>query len=110
MQPDLLSVQMANNETGVIQPLAELAVLAHQREQALVHSDATQAVGKIEVDMQQLGVDMLTLSAHKFNGPQGCGALVVKSQPVQNPLLTGGPQESNRRAGTANVALLVGMG
>ncbi|MDJ0833982.1 MAG: cysteine desulfurase family protein [Gammaproteobacteria bacterium] len=110
LQPDMLSVQMANNETGVIQPLAELAALAHRQVSTLVHSDATQAAGKVEVDMQQLGVDLLTLSAHKFNGPQGCGALVVKNQRIQNPLLSGGPQESNRRAGTENVALLVGMG
>ncbi len=110
LQPDMLSVQMANNETGVIQPLAELAALAHRDPQTLVHSDATQAAGKIEVDMQQLGVDLLTLSAHKFNGPQGSGALVVKNHSILNPLLSGGPQESNRRAGTENVALLVGMG
>ncbi len=110
IQPDLLSLQLANNETGALQPLARLTELAHRQAQALVHSDATQAAGKIGLDMQQLGVDMLTLSAHKFNGPQGCGALIVKNRTIRNPLISGGPQESNRRAGTENVALLVGMG
>ncbi len=108
--PDLLSLQLANNETGVIQPVEQLARFSHEHNVPLVHCDATQAVGKIAVDFQQLDVDMMTISAHKFQGPQAVGALVVKSAGPITPLLSGGYQESARRAGTENVALLVGMG
>jgi cysteine desulfurase len=100
---------MANNETGVIQPLAEVVAAAH----ALglpVHSDAVQAVGKIPVDVRGLGVDMLSLSAHKFHGPKGAGALFVRSGLKFEPLLWGGGQESGRRSGTENTAGIVGMG
>ena len=108
--PDLLSLQMANNETGVIQPVEQIARFAHANGVSIVHTDATQAIGKIAVDFQQLDVDMMTLSAHKFQGPQSVGALIVKSATLMTPLLTGGLQESGRRAGTENVAMLVGLG
>jgi cysteine desulfurase len=109
LQPDLLSLQLANNETGVIQPLRKISSMAHQQGSTMVHTDATQAIGKIDVDMQALQVDLLTLSGHKFNGPQGTGAL-VSTAPVRQPLISGGYQESGNRAGTENVALIVGLG
>lgn len=109
-QPDLVSVQLANNETGVIQPLQQLVKFCHTNTDSIVHTDGTQAAGKIKVDMQQLGVDMMTLSAHKFNCPQGVGALISKNRPGNILRASGGPQESNRRAGTENVAMLVGFG
>ena len=108
--PDLLSLQLANNETGVIQPVEEIARFSHANQVSIVHTDASQAVGKIAVDFQQLDVDMMTLSAHKFQGPQAVGTLIVKSASLISPLLTGGLQESGRRAGTENVAMLVGLG
>ncbi len=108
--PDLLSLQLANNETGVIQPVEQLARFSHANKIPLVHCDATQAVGKIAVDFQQLDVDMMTISAHKFQGPQAVGALIVKSAAMISPQQSGGYQESARRAGTENVAMLVGMG
>jgi cysteine desulfurase len=109
-QPDLVSVQLANNETGVIQPLQQLAKFCHELAGSIVHSDGTQAAGKIEVDIQQLGVDMMTLSAHKLNGPQGAGALICRRKPVNLLSMSGGPQEAGRRAGTENVAMLAGFG
>ena len=105
----LVSIMLANNETGVIQPVAEAAMLAHAAG-ALIHCDAVQAVGRIPVDVATLGVDFLALSAHKFGGPQGSGALVVKEDSPLRPMLRGGGQERNRRAGTENVAALVGFG
>ncbi len=108
--PDLLSVQLANNETGAIQPVKRLFEQASS-DNLLLHTDATQAVGKIEVDIKDLSADLLTLSGHKFQGPQGCGALILNNKAnIKKPLQSGGPQESRRRAGTENVALLVGMG
>jgi len=106
----LISLQLANNETGELQPVQQVAQIARSHGDCLIHSDATQAVGKVEVDMQQLDVDLLTLSGHKFNAPQSVGALVVKSATLREPLISGGHQESGRRAGTENVALLVGLG
>ena len=108
-QTALVSVMLANNETGVIQPVAEVARRAHARG-ALVHCDAVQAAGKISIDVVALGVDLLTISAHKFYGPQGAGALYVKRGTRMRALLRGGSQEKNRRAGTENVAAIVGMG
>ncbi len=105
----LVSVMLANNETGVLQPVTEIARRAHARG-ALVHCDAVQAVGKIDVDVQALGVDMLSLSAHKLYGPKGAGALWVKRGTRMRALLRGGAQEKNRRAGTENVAAIVGLG
>lgn len=113
-QPDrraLVSVHLANNETGVIQPLAEIAALARAHG-ALVHSDAVQAAGKIAIDIAALGVDVLTLSAHKIGGPQGVGAIVFRTGAVElaDKLLRGGGQERGWRAGTENVAGIVGFG
>lgn len=108
-RPALAAVMLANNETGAIQPVAEAAALAHSRG-ALLHCDAVQAAGKIGIDFGALGVDMLALSAHKLGGPQGIGALVVGDHVDVAPLLLGGGQERGRRAGTENVAAIVGFG
>lgn len=106
----LVSVMLANNETGAIQPVRAVADIAHAQG-ALVHSDAMQAAGRIPADIAALGVDVLTLSAHKVGGPQGAGAIVVASD-MWNfaPLLTGGGQEKRHRAGTENVAAIAGFG
>ena len=106
--PRLLTVMYANNETGVIQPLRELAGMV-DRDNCLVHSDAVQAVGKLPIDFAELQIDALSLSAHKLRGPQGVGALVARRKPG-SPLITGGEQEHKRRGGTENVAGIVGLG
>lgn len=105
----LVSVMHANNEIGTIQPVAQLAAIAHEHG-ALVHTDAVQSVGKIPVDVRSMGIDMLSLSAHKFNGPKGAGALWIKRGTRMQPILTGGKHERSRRAGTENSPALVGMG
>jgi cysteine desulfurase NifS len=105
----LVSLMMANNEVGTIAPIKELCAIAHESG-ALFHTDAVQAVGKIPVDMEDLGVDMLTLSAHKFHGPKGIGALYVRKGISLEPLVHGGKQESGLRAGTENIPAIVGMG
>lgn len=104
-----VSIMSANNETGVIQPLAEAVEMARRRG-IPVHTDAVQAVGKTPLDVRQLGVDMLSLSAHKFHGPKGVGALFVRSGLRFEPMLLGGGQEAGRRSGTENTASVVGMG
>lgn len=104
----LVSVMLANNEIGTIEPVAELARLAHQTG-VLFHTDAVQAVGHIPVDVNVLQVDMLSASAHKFNGPKGVGFLYVRNGVHLTPLLDGGGQEGGMRAGTENVAGIVGM-
>ncbi|MES2439369.1 MAG: cysteine desulfurase family protein [Verrucomicrobiota bacterium] len=104
-----VSVMAANNETGVLQPLSEVVALAHERRLA-VHSDAIQAVGKIPINARESGVDLLSMSAHKFHGPKGVGALFVREGLRFKPLLEGGGQESGRRSGTENTAGIVGMG
>ena len=104
----LVSVMLANNEIGTIEPIAELAHLAHQTG-VLFHTDAVQAIGHIPVDVNALQVDMLSASAHKFNGPKGIGFLYVRSGVHLVPLLDGGGQEGGMRAGTENVAGIVGM-
>ncbi|MCZ6883554.1 MAG: cysteine desulfurase family protein [Gammaproteobacteria bacterium] len=106
--PQIFSVMLANNETGVLQPVQQLVELI-QPGHCLTHTDASQAAGKLPIDMRQLGVDALTLAAHKFQGPQGIGALIANRKPGQ-VLISGGEQEKNRRAGTENVAMIVGMG
>lgn len=105
----LVSVMLANNETGAVQPVAELARLARAR-RSLCHTDAVQAVGKVRVDVRALGVDMLSVAAHKFGGPKGVGALWIRRGTPLSAVMTGGRQERNRRAGTENVPAIVGFG
>ena len=105
----LLSLQMANNETGVLQPVASAAQSAREHG-LLVHSDAVQAAGRVPIDFSALGVDYLTLSAHKLGGPKGIGALVVRDGTGLPSLIAGGGQERRRRAGTENVAAIAGFG
>ena len=107
--PALVSLMLANNETGVIQPVASASAVA-RRYGALLHCDAVQAAGKIPVALDVLGVDLLTLSAHKIGGPQGAGALVLGRDLALTPLLRGGGQERGRRAGTENVPGIIGFG
>ena len=104
----LVSIMMANNEIGTIEPIKELAAIAHAHG-ALFHTDAVQAVGHIPVDVNVLGVDLLSASAHKFNGPKGTGFLYVRKGIKIEPLLHGGGQEAGMRSGTENVAGIVGM-
>ena len=105
----LVSVMLANNETGVIEPAAEISRIAKEHG-ALIHTDAIQAAGKIKVDWVELGVDFISLSAHKIGGPQGIGALVMNEDIPLTSLIRGGGQERSRRAGTENVPGIVGFG
>lgn len=107
-RPALVSVMLVNNETGVIQPISKIAALA-KRYDAIVHCDAVQAIGKIPVDFGLLGVDMMTLCAHKAGGPVGIGVLAVRQHLPIKPLLIGGGQELGRRAGTENVSVIMGF-
>ncbi|NQU69423.1 MAG: cysteine desulfurase [Rhodospirillales bacterium] len=108
-EPAQVAVMLANNETGVIQPVAEVSSIAH-RHGALVHCDAVQAVGKIPVDVAALGADSYALSSHKFAGPQGVGVLVMRTPDIIGRFVHGGGQERGLRAGTENVAGIVGLG
>jgi len=105
----LVSIMMANNEVGTILPIRELCTIAHEKG-ILFHTDAIQAVGKIKVDVQELDVDLLSLSAHKFYGPKGIGALYVRKGIKLESLIHGGKQEVGLRAGTENVPAIVGLG
>lgn len=105
----LVSVMHANNEIGTLQPIAEIAAIA-RASGALMHTDAVQTAGRIPVDVRALGVDLLTLSAHKFHGPKGAGALFIRRGVKLAPTLTGGRQERGRRSGTEPVAIYAGMG
>ena len=105
----LVSVMTANNETGVVQPIADLARLARAR-RVPCHTDAVQAAAKIPVDVSALGVDLLSLAAHKLGGPKGVGALWIRRGTPVSVVMTGGRQERNRRAGTENVPAIVGFG
>jgi len=105
----LVSIMHANNETGTIQPVRELASLAHEKG-ALFHTDAIQTVGRIPVDVEELGVDLMSVSAHKMYGPKGMGALFRRRGVKLKPLMWGGGHESGLRSGTENVPGIVGMG
>lgn len=110
IRPDtiLISIMHANNEVGTIQPTAEIGRIAREAE-VLFHTDAVQAAGKLPLDVEELNADLLSLSAHKFYGPKGIGALYAKKKVRPTPLLHGGAQERRRRAGTSNVPGIVGM-
>ena len=108
-EPPMVAIMAANNETGILQPVAEAAALAH-RHGALLHCDAVQAAGKVPVDLTALGADFLALSAHKIGGPQGVGALVCRDRQAVARFIHGGGQEGGLRAGTENVPGIVGYG
>ena len=105
----LVSLMLANNEVGTLQPVAEAARITHEGSRALFHTDAVQALGKVPVDVDELGVDMAAFAAHKIGGPKGTGALYVRRKTALEPILHGGGQERDLRSGTPNVAGIVGM-
>jgi cysteine desulfurase len=111
IRPDtiLISVMYANNEVGTLQPIREISKLA-KKHKIVVHSDCAQAVGKVPVDVEKLGVDLLTVAGHKFYGPKGIGALVVKDGIQLQKLIHGADHENNRRAGTENILEIAGLG
>ena len=105
----LVSIMFGNNEIGTVQPISEFAIICHDKN-VLLHTDAVQAVGKIPIDVKELGIDLLSISSHKINGPKGIGALYVKKGISLDPLIFGGGQENGLRSGTENVANIVGFG
>lgn len=105
----LVSIMLANNEVGTVQPVRELAAIAHGAG-ALFHTDAVQAIGKTHVDARALGIDLMSMSSHKINGPKGVGALFIRSGVKISPIIHGGGQESTLRSGTENVPGIVGFG
>ncbi len=105
----LISIMFANNEIGTIQPIKEIGAIA-KKHGVLFHTDAVQAVGSVEIDVKDMNIDLLSLSAHKLYGPKGVGALYIRQGIKIDPLITGGAQERNKRAGTENIAGIVGLG
>jgi cysteine desulfurase len=105
----LITVMLANNEIGVIEPIGEIGKIAEEKG-IVFHADAVQAAGKIPIDVEKLGVDLLSISAHKFSGPKGVGALYIRKGTQLAPLLFGGHSERDRRPGTEDVAAITGMG
>ena len=105
----LISIMFANNEIGTIQPIKEIGAIAKEHG-VLFHTDAVQAVGSLEIDVNEMNIDMLSMSAHKLYGPKGTGALYIRGGVKLDPLITGGGQEKNKRAGTENIAGIVGLG
>ena len=105
----LISIMSANNETGVVQPVAEIGKIAAEAD-IYFHTDAVQAAGKIPVNVNEIGCDLLSISAHKLHGPQGVGALYIRKGTQLEPMLYGGSHERSRRAGTENVPGVVGLG
>lgn len=104
----LVTIMFANNEIGTIQPIKEIGQICHEKG-IIFHTDAVQAVGHVPVDVKEMNIDMLSISGHKFHGPKGVGALYCKKTVLLNKFIEGGAQEKNKRAGTANVAGIVGM-
>ena len=109
-QPTLISIMTVNNETGVIQPIKEIGDICSKYDNVYFHTDATQAVGHIKIDVSKWNIDYLTCSAHKFYGPKGVGVVYIKDDSILSPLIHGGHQERSYRAGTENVAGIVGAG
>ena len=105
----LISVMTANNEVGTIQPIEEIAKIAHDNN-VVFHTDAVQAIGNVQIDVEKMRIDMLSLSSHKINGPKGVGALYIKNGIEVEKFINGGHQEKDRRAGTENIAGIVGLG
>ena len=105
----LISVMFANNEIGTIQPIKEIGEIA-KKHKVFFHTDAVQAVGNVKIDVQDMNIDLLSMSGHKFHGPKGVGALYVRSNVKFDKILNGGHQEKNKRAGTENISGIVGMG
>ena len=105
----LVSIMFANNEVGTIQPIKEMVRITHEKN-IIFHTDAVQAIGKVIIDVKELGVDLLSMSSHKINGPKGVGALYIRKGVKISPLILGGGQESGLRSGTENVASIVGFG
>ncbi|WP_300380849.1 cysteine desulfurase family protein, partial [Clostridium sp.] len=105
----LISVMMVNNEIGTIEPIKEIGEIAKERG-IIFHTDAVQAVGSLSIDIDELGVDLLSISAHKFYGPKGIGALYIRKGIITDNLLDGGAQEKGKRSGTENISSIVGMG
>jgi len=105
----LVSIMFANNEVGTIQPIQEISEICHQKN-IVFHSDAVQAIGKVDLDVKKLGIDLLTLSSHKINGPKGVGAFYIRNGIEIHPYIYGGGQEHGMRSGTENVASIVGFG